>query len=158
MGEVYRAKDKRLDREVAVKVLPAGVSRDPERLERFEREARALASLNHPNIVTIFSVENASGLRFLVMELLEGRPLAELIPQDGFPLSRLLKIAIPLADAVSAAHGRGVIHRDLKPANVVVGASGLVKVVDFGLAKAIGPGVESRWIRPGPRNSPPHCP
>ncbi|MGA9751657.1 MAG: serine/threonine-protein kinase [Acidobacteriota bacterium] len=137
MGEVYRARDSRLEREVAVKVLPDEFASNAGRLARFEREAKVLASLNHPNIVTIFSVEDAAGVRFLVMELLEGRPLADLIPQDGLPLARLLDIAIPLADAVAAAHGRGVVHRDLKPANVVVGESGLVKVVDFGLAKGL---------------------
>jgi serine/threonine protein kinase/pimeloyl-ACP methyl ester carboxylesterase len=137
MGEVYRAKDTRLGREVAVKVLPEAFAKDPDRLARFEREARVLASLNHPNIVTIFSVEEDADVPYLVMELVEGRPLSSLIPTGGLPTSRLLELAIPMAEALAAANGRGVIHRDLKPANVVVGEGGQVKVIDFGLAKKV---------------------
>jgi eukaryotic-like serine/threonine-protein kinase len=135
MGEVYRAHDPRLRRDVAIKVLPAEFSADSDRLRRFEQEARAAAALNHPNIVTIHSVEESDRTRFLTMELLEGRSLNELIPTDGMPLDRLLTIVIPLADAISAAHQAGITHRDLKPANVMIAADGRVKVLDFGLAK-----------------------
>jgi TolB-like protein/Tfp pilus assembly protein PilF/predicted Ser/Thr protein kinase len=135
MGEVYRARDPRLGRDVAIKVLPAAFSADPERLRRFEQEARAAAALNHPNIVTIHSVEEADGTHFLTMECIEGRSLGELIPKEGMPVNRLLDIAIPLADAISAAHQTGITHRDLKPANVMITADGRVKVLDFGLAK-----------------------
>jgi len=135
MGEVYRAHDPRLRRDVAIKVLPAEFSADSDRLRRFEQEARAAAALNHPNIVTIHSVEEADRTRFLTMELLEGRSLNELIATEGMPLDRLLKIIIPLADAVSAAHQAGITHRDLKPGNVMLTADGRVKVLDFGLAK-----------------------
>ena len=135
MGEVYRAHDTRLGRDVALKVLPADVAADADRLARFEREARAVAALNHPNIVTLFSVEDQDGLRFLTMELVEGQNLSALVIPGGLPLARLLELAIPLADALAAAHEKGVIHRDLKPANVMVTREGRVKVLDFGLAK-----------------------
>ncbi len=135
MGEVYRARDTRLRREVALKVLPEELGRDPERLARFEREARAVAALNHPNIVTVFSVDEVAGVRFITMEVVEGRTLRELIPEHGMPVGTLLQVAIPLADALASAHARGVIHRDLKPANVMVTAEGRVKVLDFGIAK-----------------------
>jgi Tol biopolymer transport system component/tRNA A-37 threonylcarbamoyl transferase component Bud32 len=135
MGQVYRARDTKLQRDVALKLLPTEATADPERRQRFEREARAVAALNHPHIVTIHSVEDVDGRVFLTMELVNGRPLSELIPRGGLPLDRLLKIAVPLADAVSAAHARGITHRDLKPANVMVTAEGSVKVLDFGLAK-----------------------
>ena len=135
MGEVYRATDTKLGRDVAIKMLPAAVAQDPERLARFEREARSLASLNHPNIVTIFSVEEAGGSRFLAMELVEGETLDTLIAAGGLPLPRFFEIAVPLADALSAAHERGIVHRDLKPGNVMVTREGRVKVLDFGLAK-----------------------
>ena len=135
MGEVYRARDARLGRDIALKVLPPDVAGDPERLRRFEQEARAVASLNHPNIITIHSVEEADHVRFLTMELVDGQPLKDLIPRQGMPIDRLLDIAVPLADAVGAAHARGIDHRDLKPANVMVTPEGRVKVLDFGLAK-----------------------
>jgi Tol biopolymer transport system component len=135
MGEVYLAEDNRLGRKVALKVLAASMAADPERRGRFEREARAIAALNHPNIVTIHSVEEHEGVVFLTMELVEGKTLSELIPRQGMTLEQVLKIAIPLADAVGAAHQRGITHRDLKPANVMVGEDGRVKVLDFGLAK-----------------------
>jgi non-specific serine/threonine protein kinase len=135
MGDVYIAEDTKLGRRVALKVLPRGQDEDPERRQRFEREARAVAALNHPNIVTIHAVEQADGVTFLAMELVDGKPLSEVIPSSGFPVDRLLKIAIPLASAVTAAHERGITHRDLKPANVMIGADGRLKVLDFGLAK-----------------------
>jgi TolB-like protein/Tfp pilus assembly protein PilF len=137
MGEVYRAKDTKLGREVAIKVLPESVSADPERLTRFEREARALASLNHPNIVTVYSVEEAGDMRLLAMELVEGHTLDQAISTGGLPLSRFFEIAVPLADALSAAHERGIVHRDLKPANVMLTREGRLKVLDFGLAKLV---------------------
>jgi serine/threonine-protein kinase len=135
MGEVYRAHDERLDREVALKVLPAEVAADADRLARFEREAKAVAALNHPNIVTLHTIEEADGHRFITMELVTGRTLAKLIPNDGMALARVLEIAVPLADALAAAHEKGVIHRDLKPNNVMVDDDGRVKILDFGLAK-----------------------
>ena len=135
MGEVYEAYDPRLRRRVALKVLPAALGADPERRERLEREAQAVAALSHPNIVTIYSVERIDDVPFLTMELVQGRPLTELIPPGGLPVDRLLQLAIPLADAISAAHARGITHRDLKPGNVLVTSDGRVKVLDFGLAK-----------------------
>ena len=135
MGEVYRARDLRLGREIAVKVLPSEVASTSERLARFEREARTVAGLNHPNIVTLFSVENEDGTRFLTMELIEGQSLSTLVTPGGLLFSRVLDLAIPLADALSAAHERRVVHRDLKPGNVMVTRDGRVKVLDFGLAK-----------------------
>jgi len=135
MGEVYRAKDLRLGRDVALKVLPAGLAADPERLARLEREARVVAALNHPNIVTLHSVEDEGDVRFLTMEMVEGRRLDTLVVPDGLPLARVLDLVIPLADALNAAHARGVVHRDLKPANVMVTGDDRVKVLDFGLAR-----------------------
>ncbi|MGD8896787.1 MAG: protein kinase [Acidobacteriota bacterium] len=135
MGEVYRARDPRLKRDVALKVLPEDLASEPERLERFEREAQTLAALNHPHIVTIFSVEEAENLRFLTMELVEGTTLTRATPRGGFPLSRVFPIAIQLTEAVNAAHEKGIIHRDLKPGNVMVMEEDRVKVLDFGLAK-----------------------
>src|SRR5262245_36255212 len=135
MGEVYRARDTRLGREIAIKVLPATVASSPERLARLEREARAVAGLNHPNIVTLFSIEDEDGIRFLTMELVGGATLASHVRPGGLPVPRLLELAIPLADALVAAHEKGVIHRDLKPGNVMVTGDGRVKVLDFGLAK-----------------------
>ncbi|HEY6867281.1 MAG TPA: protein kinase [Candidatus Eisenbacteria bacterium] len=135
MGEVYRARDSRLGREVAVKVLPQEVASDPDRLARFEREARTVAALNHPNIVVLHSIEEDHGARFLTMELVEGQSLDRLVTPGGLALARVLELAIPLADALVAAHGRGVVHRDLKPGNVMLTREGRVKVLDFGLAK-----------------------
>jgi TolB-like protein len=138
MGEVYRAYDPRLGREVALKVLKPDVAADGVRLERFLREARAVAALNHPHIVTIYSTEEDHGTRFLTMELVEGESLDALIPKGGFAPGPFLDLALPLADALTAAHQKQITHRDLKPGNVMVSADGKVKVLDFGLAK-IGP-------------------
>ncbi|HEU4333875.1 MAG TPA: serine/threonine-protein kinase, partial [Candidatus Eisenbacteria bacterium] len=135
MGEVYRANDPRLGREIALKILPAGVASRPDRLARFEREARAVAALNHPNIVTIHSIEEADGLRFLTMELVEGESLDRLLARGPLSVERVLAIALPLAEALVAAHGKGIVHRDLKPGNVMTTPDGRVKVLDFGLAK-----------------------
>ena len=135
MGEVHRARDPRLGRDVALKVLPARLAGDPDALARFEREARALAALNHPNIVTIYSVERADDRQFLTMEFVEGKTLAQLIPAGGMALAPLLAVATPLADALAAAHQHGIVHRDLKPANVMVSNEGRLKVLDFGLAR-----------------------
>ena len=135
MGDVYEAEDTELRRKVALKVLPEDLASDPERLERFKREARAVAALNHPNIITLHSVEEADGRHFLTMELVEGESLDQRIPEGGLSLDQLFELAIPVADALAAAHEKGVVHRDLKPANVMVGADGRVKIVDFGLAK-----------------------
>ena len=138
MGEVYRARDPRLQREVALKVLPDVAAADPDRRERFTREALAVAALNHPHIVTIHSVEDAATTVFLTMELVEGRSLAEALPPTGLPIDRVLTIGTAVADAMAAAHQKGVTHRDLKPANIMLGEGahvGRIKVLDFGLAK-----------------------
>ena len=136
MGAVYRAIDSSLERAVALKVLPSEVAADPERLDRFRREARALAALNHPNIVTIYSVDQQGDVHFLTMELLAGTPLDRLMAGGGLPIDRVRRIASTVADALAAAHGKGIVHRDLKPANIIVTDSGEAKVLDFGLSKA----------------------
>ena len=138
MGEVYRARDLKLGREVALKVLPPDVTNEAGRLERFDREARAIAALNHPHIVTIFSTEESDGIRFLTMELVEGCTLTDLVISTGMAVPRFLEIAIPLADALAAAHQKQITHRDLKPGNVMVSNDGRVKVLDFGLARVGG--------------------
>ena len=139
MGEVWQARDTKLDRDVALKVLPEAFTSDPDRLARFEREAKVLASLNHPNIGSIYGLEEQDGIRALVLELVEGPTLADRIKQGPIPLDEALPIAKQIAEALEAAHEQGVIHRDLKPANVKVKADGTVKVLDFGLAKAFQP-------------------
>lgn len=139
MGDVYRANDTKLGRDVALKVLPEKLAADPERRKRFEREARAVAALRHPNIVTIFSVEEADGHPFITMELVEGETLSATIARGGMTLGRFFEIAIPLAEAVSSAHSQNVTHRDLKPANVMLEPTGVLKVLDFGLAKLLAP-------------------
>jgi predicted ATPase len=135
MGEVYRARDSRLGRDVALKVLPAAVAADADRLARFEHEARTVAGLNHPNIVTLYSIEDEDSIRFLTMELVEGEGLDRHVKPGGLPIARVVELGIALADALAAAHGKGVVHRDLKPANVMLTSDGRVKVLDFGLAK-----------------------
>ena len=143
MGEVYRATDTKLHRDIAIKVLPATLAGSPERRRRFEREAAVIAALKHPNIVTIYSIEEADGVHFITMELVEGETLTDLIPEGGLPEQRFLEIAEPLADALSSAHEKGIIHRDLKPANIMVDADGRLKVLDFGLAKLFESDIES---------------
>jgi serine/threonine protein kinase/tetratricopeptide (TPR) repeat protein len=135
MGEVFKARDTRLGREVALKILPADVARDAERRARFEREARAVAALTHPHIVTLYSLEEAGGMLFITLELVEGETVAALIAQGRMPLRDVLRVASAVADAVGYAHGRGILHRDLKPANLMLTRDGRVKVLDFGLAK-----------------------
>ena len=135
MGEVYRCRDTRLKREVAVKILPPESVADPERRRRFEQEARAASGLNHSNIVTIHDVDRAEGIDFIVMEYVPGRTLGERIGPKGLPLKAALKCAIQIADALAAAHAAHIVHRDLKPANIMVNDAGQVKILDFGLAK-----------------------
>ena len=148
MGEVYRARDAKLNREVAIKVLPALFASDPERLSRFRREAQILAALNHPNIAHIHGLEDSDGIHALVMELVEGPTIAERVVQGPIPLPEALPMAKQMAEALAAAHEQGIIHRDLKPANVKVREDGTVKVLDFGLAKLVAP--EPSGIGAGP--------
>ena len=137
MGEVWQATDTKLNRQVALKILPETFATDPDRLARFQREAQVLASLNHPGIAAIYGIEEADDTRALVLELVEGPTLAERIAQGPIPIDEALPIAKQIADALEAAHEAGVIHRDLKPANIKVRDDGTVKVLDFGLAKAL---------------------
>jgi serine/threonine protein kinase len=160
MGEVYRARDSRLDRDVAIKVLPEALARDKERILRFEREAKLLASLNHPHIAAIHGFEEVEGKRLLVMELVEGATLADRLREGALPVEEALTIGRQIAEALESAHERGIIHRDLKPANVKVTPDGTVKVLDFGLAKAMAgdatgtdiahsPTITAQHTRPG---------
>jgi TolB-like protein/tetratricopeptide (TPR) repeat protein len=159
MGEVFLARDTRLERDVALKLIREEFAADGERLARFEREARAIAALNHPNIVTIYAIEEDSGRRFFTMELVEGQTLREATPPAGLPAPELLRVGIALTSALAAAHARGVVHRDLKPANVMITHEGRVKVLDFGLARlefsdlptatAAGPGADVSVTRRG---------
>jgi serine/threonine protein kinase len=135
MGEVYKARDPRLGRDVAIKVLPASVSADPDRLQRFEQEARSASALNHPGIVTIYEIGRADSLSYIAMELVQGRTLREVIAEGALPTKRLLSLAAQFADALARAHGAGIVHRDLKPENLMVTRDGFVKILDFGLAK-----------------------
>ncbi len=137
MGEVYRATDTKLSRDVALKVLPEAFGADRERMARFSREAQVLASLNHPNIASIYGLEDSDDKHALVLELVEGDTLAERVNKGAIPLEESLKIALQMAEALEAAHETGIIHRDLKPANVKITPEGKVKVLDFGLAKAM---------------------
>src|SRR5215510_5529604 len=136
MGAVWKAKDTQLEREVAIKTLPEGFGRRADRLARFEREAKLLASLNHPNIATIHGLDEDRGTRFLVLELVEGETLADRLRHGAIPLEESLRLARQISEALEAAHEKGVIHRDLKPANIKITTDGTVKILDFGLAKA----------------------
>src|SRR5256712_4572563 len=137
MGEVYRARDTKLSRDVALKILPEVFASDPDRLARFQREAQVLASLHHPNIAIIHGLDETNGIRALVLELVEGPTLADRLAQGAVPLDEALPIAKQIAEALEAAHERGVIHRDLKPANIKLTSEGQVKVLDFGLAAVV---------------------
>src|SRR5271170_331902 len=137
MGEVYRATDTRLGREVAIKLLPPAMANDPDRLARFQREARVVAALNHPHIVTLHSVEQDGDVQFLTMELITGESLDQVIPDGGMDVNQVVELGRGIAEALCAAHEKGIIHRDLKPANIMVTTDGWVKVLDFGLAKAM---------------------
>ena len=143
MGEVYRARDTKLGREVAVKTLPAAVAADPDRIARFNREAKTLAALNHANIAAIYGLEEIGGDKALILELVEGPTLADRIAEGRIPLDEALGIAKQIADALDAAHEAGIVHRDLKPANIKLRPDGTVKILDFGLAKALAVGAES---------------
>ena len=151
MGDVYRARDTRLHRDVALKVLPDRFALDPDRMARFTREAQLLASLNHQNIASIYGVEEARGSSALVLELVDGETLAERIAKGPIRIEEALRIALQIAEALEAAHEKSIIHRDLKPANVKITSQGTVKVLDFGLAKAledeIAPSPTSRILR-----------
>jgi serine/threonine protein kinase len=135
MGEVYKARDTRLLRDVAIKILPASFTNDPDRLRRFEQEARAVAALNHPNIVSIYDVGESNGVHYIVSELLEGESLRERIPASGLPVRKAIELAVQFANGLAVAHDRGIVHRDLKPENIFVTKTGQVKILDFGLAK-----------------------
>jgi serine/threonine protein kinase/Tol biopolymer transport system component len=150
MGEVYRARDTRLDRDVAIKILPEAFAVDSERVARFQREAKVLASLNHPHIAAIYGLENADGVKALVMELVEGEDLRQRLMRGAIPLDEALHIAKQIAEALEAAHEQGIIHRDLKPANIKLRSDGTVKVLDFGLAKALEPAGVSSSVSQSP--------
>jgi serine/threonine protein kinase len=139
MGQVYRATDTTLGRQVAIKILPEAFASDPDRMARFEREAKTLGSLNHPHIAAIYGFERSASMHALVMELVEGQDLSQRIAGGAIPLDEALPIAKQIADALEAAHEQGIIHRDLKPANIKIRPDGTVKVLDFGLAKALAP-------------------
>src|SRR3989441_8614553 len=139
MGEVYRARDTKLNRHVAIKLLLPAVANDPDRLARFSREAQLLASLNHPHIAQIHGLEDTGGLHALVMELVEGPTLADRIARAAIPIDEALPMATQIAEALEAAHEQGIIHRDLKPANIKIREDGTVKVLDFGLPQALHP-------------------
>ena len=143
MGEFYRATDTNLKRAVALKVLPPSVAEDGERLARFQREAEVLASLNHPNIAQIYGLEKSDGATALVLELVDGPTLADRVAEGSIPVREALSIARQIAEALEAAHAQGIIHRDLKPSNIKIRPDGTVKVLDFGLAKAMDPAVGS---------------
>jgi serine/threonine-protein kinase len=143
MDEVYRARDSELSREIAIKVLPPAFAQDPDRLARFQREARLLASLNHPNIAAIYDLEELDGARYLVLELVPGETLGQRLESHPLAVREALEICRQIAEALEAAHEKGIIHRDLKPANVKVTHEGKVKVLDFGLAKMVEAGLRS---------------
>src|SRR5713101_205922 len=143
MGEVWRARDSRLQREVAIKVLPGELAADAGRLKRFEKEARSASALNHPNIVTIYEVGFHDSNSYIAMELVEGKTLRELLLPGGLPMKRAIPIATQVAEGLARAHEAGIVHRDLKPENLMVTRDGLVKILDFGLAKLTHTGIDS---------------
>ena len=143
MGEVYRALDSKLAREVAIKVLPSDLAADARRLDRFETEARSASALNHPNIVTVYDVGRANGTSFIAMELVEGKTLGALLNDGPVPLKKLLSLAAQAADGLAKAHAAGIVHRDLKPENLMVTRDGFVKILDFGLARLAPGGFEA---------------
>jgi predicted Ser/Thr protein kinase len=148
MGEVYRARDAKLGREIAVKVLPAGVSADPGRRQRFEQEARSASALNHPGIVTIYDIGSADGVIYIAMELVEGRTLRDLLAEQPLPIRKLLEIGAQAAEGLAKAHAAGIVHRDLKPENLMITKDGFVKILDFGLAKLAEPVSEQVSVLP----------
>src|SRR5215471_13928258 len=150
MGEVYRARDTKLDRDVAIKVLPEAFARDAGRMKRFGREAKLLAALDHPNIAAVYGLEDSGDTRALVMQLAEGPTLADRIAQGPIPIEETLPIVRQIAEALEYAHERGIIHRDLKPANVKVSANGTVRLLDFGLAKAMESELSAKSISDSP--------
>src|SRR5437868_8509095 len=135
MGEVYRARDTRLGREIALKVLPDDFAGDASRRQRFEQEARAASALNHPNILSIYDVGSENGVAYMVSELVEGESLRDVIGRGAVPVRKLLDIAVQMADGLAAAHTGGIVHRDLKPENLMLTREGRLKILDFGLAK-----------------------
>src|SRR5262245_42865663 len=137
MGEVYRARDTRLGRDVAIKVLPDDVTADPARLRRFEQEARAAAALNHSNILAVYDIGHEGDRAYIVTELLDGRTLREVLTEESIGIARVIDLASQIADGLAAAHGRNIVHRDLKPENIFVTADARAKILDFGLAKTI---------------------
>src|SRR6476661_5384115 len=153
MGEVYRARDSKLGREVAIKVLPGRVASDPDALARFEREARAVASLSHPNIMAIFDFGTQDGVAYAVTELLEGETLAARLARGPLPIQQLAGVGAQICAALAAAHRKGIVHRDLKPSNVMLTKSG-VKLLDFGLAKAVSPGSAFDGLTAAPTAAP----
>ena len=152
MGEVYRARDTRLGREVAIKVISSELSSNRDRLDRFQREARAASALNHPNIVTIYELGQVDSIHYIAMELVEGMTLRELLASGLIPMHKVIQIATQVADGLAKAHEAGIVHRDLKPENLMVSQDGLVKILDFGLAKLVAP--PSEELSP----MPPSCP
>src|SRR5437868_6148040 len=147
MGAVYKARDTRLDRLVALKIIRDPHVIDPERKRRFVQEAKSASALNHPNIITIYEIDQADGVDFIAMELVRGKTLDAVAGRRGLPAREALKLAIQIADALAAAHGTGIIHRDLKPANIMVTDSGLAKILDFGLAKLAEPSGDAEATR-----------
>jgi eukaryotic-like serine/threonine-protein kinase len=142
MGEVWRARDTRLERDVAMKLLPVAFARDPDRIARFEQEARAASALNHPNIISVFDVGHENGTWWIVSELVDGESLRQLIDRGPLPARRVIEIGTQIAEGLAASHAAGVVHRDLKPGNIMLRRDGRVKIVDFGLAKREHPGAE----------------
>ena len=143
MGEVYRARDERLKRDVAIKVLPAELAADPERRGRFEREARSASALSHPNILTVYDIGSVDSIVYIAMELVDGGTLKDLVASGPVPVRKLLEISTQIAEGLAAAHAAGIVHRDLKPANLMVSKNGYVKILDFGLAKLVTPRPET---------------